>query len=55
MARHEKLGALALTETEHGTDSVMLETKDRREGDEYVIDGKKRWIGIGTVAYVIMI
>jgi glutaryl-CoA dehydrogenase len=55
MARLEKLGAFALTEPEHGSDAVMLETRARREGDEYVIDGKKRWIGNGTVADVIII
>ena len=55
MARLEKLGAFALTEPEHGSDAVMLETKARRDGDEYVIDGKKRWIGNGTVADVIII
>lgn len=55
MARLEKLGAFALTEPEHGSDAVMIETKARREGDEYVIDGKKRWIGNGTVADVIII
>jgi glutaryl-CoA dehydrogenase len=55
MARLEKLGAFALTEPEHGSDAVMLETKARRKGDEYVIDGKKRWIGNGTVADVIII
>jgi glutaryl-CoA dehydrogenase len=55
MARLEKLGAFALTEPEHGSDAVMLETTARREGDEYVIDGKKRWIGNGTVADVIIV
>jgi glutaryl-CoA dehydrogenase len=55
MARLEKLGAFALTEPEHGSDAVMLQTRARREGDEYVIDGKKRWIGNGTVADVIII
>ena len=40
MARMEKFGAFALTEPDHGSDSVMLETTARREGDEYVIDGR---------------
>src|SRR5215203_494613 len=31
MARMEKLGAFALTEPEHGSDAVMLETSARRE------------------------
>ncbi|MGH2982902.1 MAG: acyl-CoA dehydrogenase family protein [Solirubrobacterales bacterium] len=55
MARVEKLGAFALTEPDHGSDSVALETMARREGDEYVIDGAKRWIGNGTVADVVVV
>ena len=55
MARLEKLGAFALTEPEHGSDAVMLETTARKEGSEYVLDGRKRWIGNGTVADVIIV
>jgi glutaryl-CoA dehydrogenase len=55
MARVEKLGAFALTEPNHGSDSVALETTARREGDEYVIDGAKRWIGNGSVADVVVV
>jgi glutaryl-CoA dehydrogenase len=33
MARLEKLGAFALTEPDHGSDSVALETTARRDGD----------------------
>lgn len=55
MARMEKLGAFALTEPEHGSDSVSLETIARREGDGYVINGSKRWIGLGTLADVIVV
>jgi glutaryl-CoA dehydrogenase len=55
MARLEKLGAFALTEPEHGSDSVALETVARRHGDDYVIDGAKRWIGNGSLADVIVV
>jgi glutaryl-CoA dehydrogenase len=55
MARVEKLGAFALTEPDHGSDSVALETTARREGDDYVIDGAKRWIGNGSVADVVVV
>ena len=55
MARMERLGAFALTEPDHGSDAVSLETTARREGDEYVIDGAKRWIGNGTVADVVVV
>ena len=55
MARMEALGAFALTEPNHGSDSVALETTARREGDEYVIDGAKRWIGNGSLADVVVV
>jgi glutaryl-CoA dehydrogenase len=55
MARCEKLGAFALTEPGHGSDSVSLETEARREGDEYVINGAKRWIGNGSMADVVVL
>jgi glutaryl-CoA dehydrogenase len=55
MARCEKLGAFALTEPGHGSDSVSLETEARRDGDEYVINGAKRWIGNGTLADVVVL
>jgi glutaryl-CoA dehydrogenase len=55
VARLEKIGAFALTEPEHGSDSVALETTARREGDEWVIDGAKRWIGNATIADVIVV
>ncbi|HSZ40891.1 MAG TPA: acyl-CoA dehydrogenase family protein [Trebonia sp.] len=54
LARVAKLGAFALTEPDHGSDSVALATSARRDGDCYVIDGKKKWIGNGTVADVIV-
>ncbi|WP_342667844.1 acyl-CoA dehydrogenase family protein [Luteipulveratus mongoliensis] len=55
MARVEALGAFALTEPTHGSDSVALETTARREGDTWVIDGTKKWIGNGTVADVVVV
>jgi len=55
MARMEKLGAFALTEPEHGSDSIALETTARPQGNGYVIDGRKRWIGNGTVADVAVV
>jgi glutaryl-CoA dehydrogenase len=55
MARVETFGAFALTEPDHGSDSVSLETTARRDGDEYVLDGAKRWIGNGTVADVVVV
>jgi glutaryl-CoA dehydrogenase len=55
MARAERLGAFALTEPNHGSDSVALETRAERRADEYVLNGAKRWIGNGTVADVAVV
>ncbi len=55
MARLEKIGAFALTEPAHGSDAVALETSARRDGDGWVIDGTKKWIGNGTIADVIVV
>lgn len=55
MARLEKIGAFALTEPNHGSDSVALETSARREGDEWVLEGEKRWIGNGSIADVVVV
>lgn len=55
MAALGKIGAFALTEPEHGSDSVALETSARREGDSYIINGRKRWIGNASMADVVII
>ena len=51
----DKLGAFALTEPPHGSDSVALETSARRDGDSWVINGEKKWIGNGTLADVVVL
>ncbi len=55
MATMDKLGAFALTEPEHGSDSIALETTARRDGDEWVLNGAKRWIGNGTIADLVVV
>lgn len=42
------LGSFALTEPDHGSDSVSLETVARRDGDSWVLRGAKKWIGNGA-------
>jgi glutaryl-CoA dehydrogenase len=55
MARLEKIGAFGLTEPNHGSDAVALETRARRDGHEYVLNGAKRWIGNASMADVVII
>jgi glutaryl-CoA dehydrogenase len=55
MAQMKKLGAFALTEPNHGSDSVALESTARRDGDGFVLNGAKRWIGNATIADVVVV
>ena len=55
MARMEKIGAFGLTEPNHGSDAVALETRAHRVGNEYIINGAKRWIGNASFADVTVI
>ncbi|GAB2698223.1 glutaryl-CoA dehydrogenase [Microbacterium marinum] len=48
VARNEVPAAFALTEPDHGSDSVSLETSARRDGDGWVLRGAKKWIGNGA-------
>src|SRR4029450_2987862 len=44
LAAGEVLCAYALTEPGSGSDSAAMRTEARREGDEYVLSGSKRFI-----------
>lgn len=55
MATCELIGAFALTEPDHGSDVVAMETTASRDGDEWVLNGQKRWIGNGTIADVVVV
>jgi glutaryl-CoA dehydrogenase len=55
LARGEEFGAFALTEPDHGSDSVSLETTAVRDGDEFVLNGEKKWIGNGSVGGVTVV
>ncbi|MDP9375537.1 MAG: acyl-CoA dehydrogenase family protein [Chloroflexota bacterium] len=44
LARGEILGSYALTEAGSGSDAGAMKTTARREGDEWVLDGHKRFI-----------
>jgi glutaryl-CoA dehydrogenase len=56
LASGELLGAFGLTEPLSGSDSAQgLRTVATREGDSWVIDGAKRWIGNGSISDVTII
>jgi len=55
-ASGELLGAFALTEPLSGSDTAQgLQTVAKRDGDNWVINGAKRWIGNGSISDVTII
>jgi glutaryl-CoA dehydrogenase len=51
MARMEKIGAFGLTEPEVGSGASRgLQTTARRDGEGWVLDGSKKWIGNASFA-----
>lgn len=43
-------GAFALTEPQAGSDAAAIETNARRDGDDWILNGQKRWAGQATEA-----
>ena len=55
-ASGELLGAFGLTEPLSGSDTAQgLQTVAKRDGDNWVINGAKRWIGNGSISDVTII
>ena len=55
MAAGEIIGCFGLTEPDHGSDPSAMATRAKREGDEWILNGSKRWItnaGIADLAIV---
>src|SRR5437588_3263525 len=48
----ERVGCFALTEHRHGSDPGGMETRAKRAGDHYILNGSKCWIGNASIADV---
>jgi glutaryl-CoA dehydrogenase len=55
MARGEKTGCFGLTEPHGGSDPGDMRTTAVKDGDSWVLNGAKRWIGIANIADVAII
>jgi len=55
MARGEAIGCFGLTEPTAGSDPAGMKTFARKEGSDWVLNGEKRWIGMGTIADVAVV
>ncbi|WP_084516222.1 acyl-CoA dehydrogenase family protein [Microbacterium luticocti] len=55
MAAGRMIGCFALTEPAGGSDPAAMTTQARRDGDDWVISGVKRWIGLASVADIAIV
>ena len=55
MAAGDAIGCFGLTEPDAGSDPAGMRTRARRDGDDWVLDGRKMWITNGSVADVAVV
>jgi len=55
LAKGEKIGCFGLTEPDHGSDPGGMETRARRTGKGWVLNGTKRWITNGSISDVAIV
>lgn len=55
MAEGSAIGCFGLTEPDHGSDPGSMRTRARRDGDDWVLDGRKTWITNAPVADVAVV
>jgi glutaryl-CoA dehydrogenase len=55
MATGEAIGCFGLTEPDAGSDPGSMQTRARRDGDDWILDGRKMWITNGSVAEVAVV
>ncbi|HET7478227.1 MAG TPA: acyl-CoA dehydrogenase family protein [Rubrobacteraceae bacterium] len=55
MATGEAIGCFGLTEPTAGSDPASMKTFARKDGSDWVLNGSKRWIGMGSIADVAVV
>ncbi len=55
MAKGDKIGAFGLTEPNVGSDAKSIETTAVESGENFVLNGTKKWITMGQIADVFLI
>jgi len=55
MAAGEAVGCFGLTEPDAGSDPGAMRTRARKDGEDWVLDGRKMWITNGSIADVAVV
>jgi len=55
LASGQKLGAYALSEAQSGSDAANVRTTSVRDGDHYIINGRKLWITNGAASDIVLV
>ncbi|HYY46491.1 MAG TPA: acyl-CoA dehydrogenase family protein [Candidatus Angelobacter sp.] len=55
MAKGEVLGCFGLTEPEFGSNPAGMATRARRDGEDWILNGTKRWITNGNLAQLAIV
>jgi glutaryl-CoA dehydrogenase len=55
MAAGELIGCFGLTEPDHGSDPGGMRTRARKDGSDWILDGRKMWITNGSIADVAVV
>jgi glutaryl-CoA dehydrogenase len=55
LAKGEKIGCFGLTEPDHGSDPGGMETRARRTGKGWILNGTKRWITNGSISDIAIV
>lgn len=55
MAAGELIGCFGLTEPDVGSDPAAMKTRARRDGSDWVLNGRKMWITNGSIADVAIV
>jgi len=55
LARGEKLGGIAFTETESGSDPRAITTTSKKSGDGYIINGQKQFVALAPATSLTLV
>lgn len=55
LATGELIGCFGLTEPNHGSDPGSMETRAKKDGDDYILNGSKTWITNSPIADIFVV